>query len=62
MRLHFLIRSAERPKVYAPHPVIVPEDICRRTQDVWDRFYSVAAIWQRSDCVRSIRLAIRVVT
>ena len=62
MRIRLLIRSAERPKVYAPHPVMAPEDLRRRPQDVWDRFYSLAAIWQRSDCVRSIRLAIRVVT
>jgi hypothetical protein len=31
------------------------EEIRRRTQAVWDRFYSLPAIWQRSGCVRSLR-------
>jgi hypothetical protein len=52
---YWLIPSAERPKVYAPHPMMSADASRRRTQGVWDRFYSLAAIWQRSDCVRSIR-------
>ena len=31
------------------------EEIRRRTQEVWDRFYSLPAIWERSTCVESIR-------
>ena len=31
------------------------DEIRTRTQGVWDRFYSLPAIWQRSTCVRSIR-------
>ena len=31
------------------------DEIRARTQDVWDRFYSLPAIWQRSACVRSLR-------
>ena len=52
---YWLIPSAERPKVYSPHPVMSADDIRRRTQEVWDRFCPLAAIWQRSDSVRSIR-------
>lgn len=43
------------PKVYSPHPLMSADDIRRRTQEVWDRFSSLAAIWQRSDGVRTIR-------
>jgi hypothetical protein len=52
---YWLIPSARRPKVYSPHPLMSPDEIRRRTQAVWDRFYALAAIWQRSDCVRSLR-------
>jgi hypothetical protein len=30
------------------------EEIRCRTQEVWDRFYSMKAIWERSTCVESI--------
>ena len=52
---YWLIPSARRPKVYTPHPTMTPEEIRRGTQSVWDRFYSLPAIWQRSTCVRSLR-------
>ena len=52
---YWLIPSAQRPKVYAPHPLMSAEQIREGTQYVWDRFYRLAAIWQRSDCVRSMR-------
>jgi radical SAM superfamily enzyme YgiQ (UPF0313 family) len=52
---YWLIPSAERPKVYLPHPVMAPEEIRARTQRVWDTFYGLSAIWRRSTCVRSIR-------
>jgi radical SAM superfamily enzyme YgiQ (UPF0313 family) len=52
---YWLIPSSQRPKVYAPHPRMSPEEIRSRTQEVWDRFYALSAIWQRSTCVRSIR-------
>jgi len=29
--------------------------IRRGTQRVWDRFYTLSAVWQRSSCVRSLR-------
>ena len=52
---HWLIPQAQRPKVYAPHPVMTPDEIRQRTQAVWDRFYSLPRIWERSSCVRSLR-------
>jgi hypothetical protein len=32
-----------------------PEEIARRTQAVWDRFYSLRLIWKRAACVKSVR-------
>jgi radical SAM superfamily enzyme YgiQ (UPF0313 family) len=52
---YWLIPSAQRPKVYAPHPLMSASEIRERTQGVWDRFYSLSAIWQRSDCVKSMK-------
>ena len=52
---YWLIPSAQRPKVYAPHPLMSAAEIRERTQGVWDRFYSLSAIWQRSDCVKSMK-------
>ena len=52
---HWLIPQAKRPKLFAPHPAMSAEEIRQRTQHVWDQFYSVKAIWQRSKVVTSIR-------
>jgi radical SAM superfamily enzyme YgiQ (UPF0313 family) len=52
---YWLIPSVRRPKIYCPHPLMSAEEIRQRTQDVWDRFYELRAIWQRSTCVRSLR-------
>jgi radical SAM superfamily enzyme YgiQ (UPF0313 family) len=52
---HWLIPQARRPKVYAAHPVMSPDEIRRRTQAVWDRFYSLDRIWARSRVVKSLR-------
>ena len=38
---HWLIPQAKRPKLFSPHPVMSAEEIRQRTQQVWDRFYSV---------------------
>jgi radical SAM superfamily enzyme YgiQ (UPF0313 family) len=45
---HWLIPQAQRPKVYMDHPVMTADEIRRRTQAVWDRFYSFGSIWKRS--------------
>jgi tRNA A37 methylthiotransferase MiaB len=52
---HWLIPQARKPKVYIPHPVMGPEEIRRRTQHVWDRFYSFSSIWERSRVVRTLK-------
>jgi radical SAM superfamily enzyme YgiQ (UPF0313 family) len=52
---HWLIPQANRPKVYSPHPVMTPDEIRRRTQGVWDRFYSLGSVWARARAVRSWR-------
>ena len=52
---YWLIPPGRRPKIYMPHPTMSPEEIRARTQGVWDRFYSLPAIWERSSCVRSVR-------
>jgi radical SAM superfamily enzyme YgiQ (UPF0313 family) len=52
---HWLIPQARRPKVYAPHPVMTADEIRARTQAVWDRFYSLGAIWERSKCAHTLR-------
>jgi radical SAM superfamily enzyme YgiQ (UPF0313 family) len=45
---HWLIPQAKRPKVYMEHPAMTPDEIRRRTQGVWDRFYSFPSVWKRS--------------
>ena len=52
---HWLIPQGMRPKVYVPHPLMTADDIRSRTQDVWDRFYSLDNIWRRSRCVSSLK-------
>jgi radical SAM superfamily enzyme YgiQ (UPF0313 family) len=52
---HWLIPQAQRPKVYAPHPVMTPNEIRERTQAVWDRFYSLRRVWARSRCTPTLR-------
>ncbi len=52
---HWLIPQALRPKVYTPHPVMDGDEIRQRTQAVWDDFYSLSKIWERSTCVSSLK-------
>jgi radical SAM superfamily enzyme YgiQ (UPF0313 family) len=52
---HWLIPQDKRPKLYSPHPSMSPEEIRLRTQAVWDKFYTIRLIWERSSCVRSLR-------
>lgn len=56
MTRHWLIDGDRRPKVYIPHPVMSADEIRKRTQAVWDEFYAMKRIWQRSSVAgRSIR-------
>ena len=52
---HWLIPQAQRPKVYMPHPAMSPDEIRARTQSVWDQFYSLRRIWERSRCTPTLR-------
>jgi radical SAM superfamily enzyme YgiQ (UPF0313 family) len=52
---YWLIPADVRPRVYTPHPTMEPDEIRRRTQAVWDRFYSFRNVWERSACVKSVR-------
>jgi hypothetical protein len=52
---HWLIPTSKRPKIYIEHPTLEPDEIRRRTQAVWDTFYSLPAIWKRADCVKSLK-------
>ncbi len=52
---HWLIPQELRPKLYCPHPVMSADEIRRRTQTVWDHFYSLRAIWERSRFMKSPR-------
>jgi radical SAM superfamily enzyme YgiQ (UPF0313 family) len=52
---HWLIPQNRRPKLCMRHPTLSEAEICARTQQVWDRFYSLRAVWGRSRVVKSIR-------
>jgi radical SAM superfamily enzyme YgiQ (UPF0313 family) len=52
---YWLIPASKRPKMFTPHPSMSSEEIRQRTQGVWDSFYSLSSIWQRSRCVSTIR-------
>lgn len=51
----WLIPRALRPKLFWPHPTMSGEEIRRRTQSVWDNFYSLRSIWMRSRFIKSFR-------
>jgi radical SAM superfamily enzyme YgiQ (UPF0313 family) len=51
----WLIPQAIRPKLYWPHPLMSADEIRRRTQAVWDRFYTLGSIWKRSSMLKSPR-------
>jgi hypothetical protein len=52
---HWLIPQEKRPKMFMPHPTMSSDELRERTQGVWDRFYSIGAIWQRSKCTPTIK-------
>jgi hypothetical protein len=52
---YWLIPTAIRPKMFTPHPTMSSDEIRERTQAVWDRFYSIGAVWRRSTCCPSLR-------
>ena len=52
---YWLIPTAIRPKMFTPHPVMSSDEIRERTQRVWDRFYTLRAVWKRSSCTPTLR-------
>jgi len=52
---YWLIPAEERPKMFMPHPTMNSEELRSRTQSVWDRFYSMRAVWKRSSCTPNLR-------
>jgi radical SAM superfamily enzyme YgiQ (UPF0313 family) len=52
---YWLVPPTRRPRVYIDHPVMTADEIRRRTQSVWDRFYSIRSIWRRSHTVKSVK-------
>lgn len=52
---YWLIPASKRPKMFTPHPSMSADEIRERTQGVWDRFYDWGNVWERSNCVKSIR-------
>ena len=51
----WLIPRPVRPRLFIPHPEMSIEEIRQNTQGVWDRFYSLKRIWQRSRCTPTLR-------
>jgi radical SAM superfamily enzyme YgiQ (UPF0313 family) len=52
---YWLIPAQHRPKMLTPHGSMSSDEIRERTQGVWDSFYNLSSIWQRSQCVKSLR-------
>ena len=51
---HWLIPQAKRPKLLTPHPAMTGEEIRQGTQDVWNSFYGLKAVWQRSGILKAL--------
>jgi len=52
---YWLIPASVRPKMFSPHETMTTDEIGQRTQGVWDSFYSLREIWDRSKCVSTLR-------
>jgi tRNA A37 methylthiotransferase MiaB len=52
---YWLIPQDRRPRVYTPHPHMSADELKTHTQKVWDRFYALPLVWQRSNFLKSIR-------
>jgi len=52
---YWLIPASVRPKMFSPHDTMSTDEIRMRTQGVWDSFYRIGEIWQRSKCVPTLR-------
>ncbi|HKR32297.1 MAG TPA: radical SAM protein [Terriglobales bacterium] len=52
---YWLVPPELRPKMFMPHPTMSSEELRRRTQSVWDSFYSLGSVWKRSSCASSFK-------
>jgi len=52
---YWLIPHQLRPKMFMPHPTMGSEELRQRTQGVWDKFYSLPSIWERSKCTPNLK-------
>jgi len=52
---YWLIPRSKRPILNTAHPTMSEEEIRRRTQETWDRFYGLRRIWARAHMLNSIR-------
>jgi hypothetical protein len=52
---YWLIPADKRPKMFVSHPKMSCEEIRVGTQRVWDRFYQLSSVWNRSQCVSTLR-------
>jgi radical SAM superfamily enzyme YgiQ (UPF0313 family) len=52
---YWLIPASVRPKMFTPHDTMTMEEIAVRTQGVWDSFYGMREVWDRSKCVPTLR-------
>lgn len=52
---YWLIPHERRPKMFLPHPSMSSDELRERTQRVWDQFYSLPSIWERSRCTPNLR-------
>ena len=50
---YWLIPPERRPRVYTPHPRMTADELRSRTQGVWDRFYGLGLVWERSSFLKS---------
>jgi radical SAM superfamily enzyme YgiQ (UPF0313 family) len=52
---YWLIPAESRPRMFMPHPTMSSEEMRRRTQWVWDEFYTIREVWQRSGAAWNFR-------
>ena len=55
---YWLIPSDSRPRMFMPHPTMTSEEMRRRTQWVWDQFYTIGEVWRRSGAAWNLRARI----
>jgi radical SAM superfamily enzyme YgiQ (UPF0313 family) len=52
---YWLVPKSQRKELALPHPTMTSQEIRSRTQETWDRFYSVKEIYKRSHFIKSFK-------